>query len=80
MEKKESLDVSFEKSIEKLQETVSQLESGSLGLEESLKMYEEGVSIVKKCQDHLNRAKERVEILSRVSETGSPEFQSFSTK
>lgn len=50
MPKKE---VSFEKAMERLEEIVVALESGEYPLEESLKIFEEGVKLVKLCNAKL---------------------------
>lgn len=50
MSKKE---VSFEKAMERLEEIVVALESGEYPLEESLKIFEEGVKLVKLCNAKL---------------------------
>lgn len=49
-----------------LQEIVMQLEKGELPLEDSLKQFEQGISIARKCQDILNQAEQKIEILSAV--------------
>ena len=56
--------IHFEKSISELQTIVTQLEKGELSLEESLKQFEKGISIARKCQDVLNQAEQKIEFLS----------------
>ena len=56
--------IQFEKSIAELQNIVNQLEKGELSLEESLKQFEKGISLARKCQDTLNQAEQKIEILS----------------
>ncbi len=56
--------IHFEKSIAELQDIVTQLEKGELSLENSLKQFEKGITIARKCQDILNKAEQKVEILS----------------
>ena len=53
----------FEKSLQHLEKIVSQMESGELGLEESLAQFEEGIKLAKSCQDTLAGAELRVEQL-----------------
>ena len=53
----------FEKSLQHLEKIVSQMESGELGLEESLAQFEKGIGLAKKCQDTLANAELRVEQL-----------------
>jgi exodeoxyribonuclease VII small subunit len=59
-------EVKFEEALEKLEEIVSQLESGDLALEESLAKYEEGVRLVRLCQKKLGEAKKKIEILVKT--------------
>jgi exodeoxyribonuclease VII small subunit len=56
--------IQFEKSIAELQDIVTQLEKGDLSLENSLKQFEKGITIARKCQDILNHAEQKVEILT----------------
>ncbi len=60
MPKKE---ISFEEAIEKLEEIVNSLESGSFPLEESLKLYEEGVKLVNLCNKKITNVEKSVKIL-----------------
>ena len=56
--------LSFEEALKKLEENVTNLEKGDLGLEESLKIYEEGVVYSKYCIDKLDAAEKKVEELT----------------
>ena len=62
--KKES-DNSFEKNLHRLEQIVETLEQGEVPLEESLKMYEEGVVLSRKCMEILSQAEKRLKTLSR---------------
>ena len=53
----------FEKSLQQLEKIVSNMESGELGLEESLEQFEKGINLAKNCQDTLANAELRVEQL-----------------
>jgi len=53
----------FEKALQQLEKIVSRMESGELGLEESLNQFEQGIKLAKKCQDTLTDAESRVEQL-----------------
>jgi len=53
----------FEISLKKLEEAVSRLESGELSLEDSLKVFEEGVRHAAICTRKLNEAQKKVELL-----------------
>ena len=58
----------FEKSLERLEEIVDLLESGEFPLEESLILFQEGVSLVKVCNQKLESVEKSVKIL--VNENG----------
>lgn len=51
---------SFEQALTELESRVRQLDSGELPLEESLRMFEEGISLVRECQELLDAAERRV--------------------
>jgi len=53
----------FELSLKKLEDAVSRLESGELSLDDSLKVFEEGVKHASICSRKLNEAQKRVELL-----------------
>lgn len=60
---------SFEESLGELQEIVSELEDGSIGLETSLARFERGVRLLRECYSILDAAEAKVEILTRVEGT-----------
>jgi exodeoxyribonuclease VII small subunit len=53
----------FEESLKKLESIVDQLEKGDLPLEDSLKLFEEGVSLSAVCKEELDAAEGKVQIL-----------------
>ena len=53
----------FEKAMERLEQIIADLESGSLGLDESIKVFEEGVDLSKKCHKKLTEAETKVKQL-----------------
>jgi exodeoxyribonuclease VII small subunit len=53
----------FEDALARLEEIVKELESGDLPLEQSLKMFEEGIKLSRVCNKRLEEAERRVEIL-----------------
>ena len=53
----------FEKSLQQLEKIVGKMETGDLGLEESLDQFEKGIKLAKSCQDRLANAELRVEQL-----------------
>ena len=57
---------SFEQSVEELEEIVSALEKGETGLDESLKLFEQGMKLSKACQSMLDKATQKVTVLLTV--------------
>jgi len=55
----------FEDSLNKLEKIVSKLEDGEIPLEESLKLFEEGIRLSRLCNQKLAEAEKRVEILMK---------------
>jgi len=53
----------FETSLKKLEEAVNRLESGELSLDDSLRIFEEGVKHASFCSRKLNEAQKKVELL-----------------
>jgi exodeoxyribonuclease VII small subunit len=69
----ESQPQSFEAALERLGTVVERLESGELGLEESLRLFEEGVRLARAAQERLDSAEKRVEELVQPrDEEGNP--------
>lgn len=56
-------ELKFEDMMKRLEEIVSDLESGDMQLEESLKRYEEGVKLIQLCRKRLDETKRKVEVL-----------------
>ncbi len=54
---------SFEQSLKKLENIVDKLEKGELTLEESLKLFEEGVGLSAACKKELEAAEGKVQML-----------------
>ncbi|AKL97593.1 exodeoxyribonuclease VII small subunit [Endomicrobium proavitum] len=54
---------SFEKSLERLEEIVSQMENADPDLDKALALFSEGVELVKLCSAKLNDTKKKIEIL-----------------
>jgi exodeoxyribonuclease VII small subunit len=67
----------FEEALAELEKIVAELESGKLGLSDALARYEEGVRHLKGCQQQLESAERRVELLSGVDADGNPITQPF---
>ena len=66
----------FESSLEELERIVRDLEQGELPLEKSLELFEQGVKLSRECQERLNQAERRIEILMRDNQ-GRPAVRPF---
>lgn len=53
----------FESSLGELERIVRKLEDGEMSLEESLKLFEDGVKLSRECQERLDQAERRIEVL-----------------
>ena len=69
----------FEEAMERLERIVETMESGDLALDESLKMFEEGMGLVNFCTKKLEEAEQKVAILIKESE-GKWTQQPFATE
>ncbi|MEZ6044450.1 MAG: exodeoxyribonuclease VII small subunit [Planctomycetaceae bacterium] len=67
----------FEEALTRLQDIVADLESGELGLETSLQRYEEGVGLIRLCYKTLEAAEQKIELLTRIDESGNPHTEEF---
>ena len=63
-------EIKFEDALKKLEKIVTDLEDGSLSLDDALGRYEEGIKLSRLCAKKLEQAKKKVEILMK-SEDGS---------
>ena len=66
----------FEGAMNRLEEIVEQMESGKMMLEELIVHYEEGMKLVKVCQERLANAEQRIEIITR-NNAGKPVVKDF---
>lgn len=55
--------MNFEENIEQLEKIVQELENGNLNLDDSIKKFEEGMTISKKCNEILEEAEKKITIL-----------------
>jgi exodeoxyribonuclease VII small subunit len=60
--------LTFEAAMARLEQIVADLESGKLSLEESLKKFEEGVTLGKTCREFLDRADVRIRSLTEATD------------
>ncbi len=59
------MEKSFEKSLEELETIVNRLEDGDLPLEDSLKLFENGIKLSRECRERLTTAERRIQILMK---------------
>lgn len=62
--KKEASTLDFEAAIAELEQLVETLEQGDISLEESLKKFERGIELTRTCQQALQEAEQKVQILT----------------
>lgn len=60
--------VNFESTLAELENLIERMETGDLGLEDSMKAYERGFALLRDCQAALKRAELRVQALTESSE------------
>lgn len=69
----------FEKKLSRLEEIVVKMEKGELALEDSLKLFEEGVKLSRECHQRLSEAESKVKLLMSV-EDGQAVTKDFETE
>lgn len=78
MARRKKLD--YEAAITELESLVTRLEQGDISLEESLKLYESGVLLSRDCQEALQQAEQKVQMLLQQSgQTNLVDFESPSS-
>ena len=70
--------VNFESSMMRLEEIVRALESGTEGLDSALKLYEEGVGLVRSCSETLDKAEMSIKML-QIKSNGEAGLVDFAT-
>jgi exodeoxyribonuclease VII small subunit len=68
----------FEAAVEELEQILGHIESGELGLEETLVKYERGNFLIQHCREVLNAAEKQIEVISKGPE-GAPTTGPFET-
>jgi len=74
--KPQATELNFEKAMDRLEAIVEQMESGKLPLEDLIVRYEEGMNLVKVCQERLTSAEQKIEIIAR-NNAGKPIVKNF---
>jgi len=69
---------SIEKAMERLDGLVKEMESGQLPLDKLISTYEEGVKLIRLCQEKLDAAEQKIQIITRNASgpSGVEDFQS----
>jgi len=57
--------LTFEEALKQLETIAEQIERGTIGLEESIDKYEEGMALVKQCRDILSKAEMKIQQLQQ---------------
>ena len=65
----------FEQALKELEEIVERMERGDATLEESLKYFERGIALTRRCQETLKAAEQKVEIL--IEQNGKADVRAF---
>ena len=67
----------FEESMARLEEIVRTLEGGNATLDESLKLYEEGIALVRVCSSKLDDAEKKIKLLNVTADgvMGEKDFE-----
>ncbi len=68
---KDTKEMKFETALDKLEEIVRKLEQGDLPLDDSLKLFEEGVGLARFCGTRLDAAERKIEILMKAEDEGA---------
>ena len=65
---KKDKQIQFEEAFKRLDEIVNKLESGDLSLEESMTLFEEGITLTETCKIRLEAAEQKIQILLKDSD------------
>jgi exodeoxyribonuclease VII small subunit len=57
--------LSFEQALERIEEIVSEIEDGSVPLEESIGKYAEGTKLIDHCRTVLGKAEKKIQLLTK---------------
>lgn len=70
--------VGFDAQLKELEQLVTRMEQGDLDLDDALKQFEHGVALVRQCEQQLQAAEQKVQLLSRA-ETSPGEQETLIT-
>ena len=77
--KQAGTELNFESAMDRLESIVEQMETGKLPLEDLIVRYEEGMNLVRICQERLASAEQKIEIIARNS-AGKPIVKDFASE
>lgn len=63
----------FEEALKRLEQIVDSIEQGKIGLEDSIKSYEEGMALVRRCRAVLQEAEQKIQYLQASGADGLSE-------
>ncbi len=69
-------EMKFEEALKKLEKIVEDLEGGDLSLDEALKKYQEGIELSRLCNQRLDNAKKKIDLLVK-NKKGEFELKPF---
>lgn len=75
----ENKKIAFEDALQRLDELAAMLENGKAPLDESLKIFEEGVKLVRECKKQLDEAEQKVKLLVE-NRDGTVDEKDFDTE
>jgi len=58
----------FEEALKMIEQIVAEVEEGKIGLDESVEKYESCMKLIRFCQDKLNQAEKRIEIIEKTAQ------------
>lgn len=67
-------EMSFEEALARLEAIVRMLESGGAALDESLTVFEEGIALVKMCNEKLESAEQKIKLLTKAEDGTASEI------
>ncbi|MCB1119136.1 MAG: exodeoxyribonuclease VII small subunit [Chlamydiia bacterium] len=70
--------LSFEASFERLEQILEKLNAGNVGLDETLKLYEEASGLLNTCQERLGEAEQKIQVLIKERSGETPQMEDFS--
>lgn len=76
---KQTTQPTFEEALQQLEAITEQIEQGRVGLEDSIKKYEQGMKLVRYCRAVLAKAEQKIEQL-RVDADGEPGITGFEAR